>query len=114
MLFRSPGLTVEATAPDGVIEAVRLDRLADGRPATFALGVQWHPEWHIRTDRLAKGIFEVFGDAARERAVTRPDSGAGRPDLGQTFPISAQTPRGKRQFFPSNDPKLLKKAMKES
>ena len=71
----APGLTVEATAPDGVIEAVRLDRLADGRPATFALGVQWHPEWHIRSDRLAKGIFAAFGDAARERAVTRTDSG---------------------------------------
>ncbi len=73
----APGLAVEARAPDGVIEAVRLDRLADGRPATFALGVQWHPEWHIRTDRLAIGIFAAFGDAARARSATRTGSAGG-------------------------------------
>src|SRR5262249_40063031 len=32
----APGLAVEATAPDGLIEAVRVER------ASFALGIQWH------------------------------------------------------------------------
>ena len=33
-------LTIEAVAPDGIIEAVSLKN-AD----QFALGVQWHAEW---------------------------------------------------------------------
>jgi len=35
-------LNVEARAPDGVIEAFRV---ADA--SAFALGLQWHPEWHL-------------------------------------------------------------------
>ena len=67
----APGLAVEATAPDGVIEAVRLADGPDARPAVFALGVQWHPEWHIANDRLSRAIFAAFGDAARARAGAR-------------------------------------------
>jgi putative glutamine amidotransferase len=52
------GLAVEATAPDGLIEAVRVER------ASFALGVQWHPEWRFREDRLSTAIFAAFGAAA--------------------------------------------------
>jgi putative glutamine amidotransferase len=63
----APGLAVEAVAPeDGVIEAVRVTTA----PA-FALGVQWHPEWHIATDKFAQAIFAAFGAAARERAASR-------------------------------------------
>ena len=54
----APGLTVEATAPDGLIEAVRVEG------AAFALGVQWHPEWRFRDDRLSTAIFAAFGAAA--------------------------------------------------
>ncbi len=54
----APGLAVEATAPDGLIEAVRVEG------AGFALGVQWHPEWRFREDRLSVGIFAAFGAAA--------------------------------------------------
>jgi len=53
------GLVVEAWAPDGTIEAVRVA----GNP--FALGVQWHPEWDVLAfpDRVA--LFAGFGRAAR-------------------------------------------------
>lgn len=65
------GLVVEATAPDGIIEAVRVDGAG-----SFALGVQWHPEWFIadwgiHRDPLAAAIFAAFGDAARQRASAR-------------------------------------------
>ena len=54
----APGLAVEAVAEDGTIEAVRvLD--APG----FAIGVQFHPEWHFATDAASRAIFEAFGAA---------------------------------------------------
>ena len=51
------GITVNATAPDGVIEGIEA-------PAyRFCLGVQWHPEFHISDgDRR---IFDAFLAAAR-------------------------------------------------
>lgn len=65
----APGLAVEAvSSDDGVIEAVRVTNAA-----SFALGVQWHPEWHIATDALARAIFSTFGDAARSHAAKRRD-----------------------------------------
>ena len=36
------GVTVEAVADDGLIEAFTVDE----RPG-FALAVQWHPEWKV-------------------------------------------------------------------
>ena len=60
------GLVVEATAPDGLIEAVRVE----GAPG-FALGVQWHPEWRVMDDALSRALFGAFGDAARARAAAR-------------------------------------------
>ncbi|NLN06832.1 MAG: gamma-glutamyl-gamma-aminobutyrate hydrolase family protein [Firmicutes bacterium] len=56
---RLPGqLTVAAVAADGVIEAVELP----GHP--FALGVQWHPEWLVRTTVHALPLFKAFCAAA--------------------------------------------------
>ena len=60
------GLAIEATAPDGLVEAVRVE----GAPA-FALGVQWHPEWRVRDNPFSLALFEAFGDAARARAQER-------------------------------------------
>ena len=54
----APGLVVEATAPDGTIEAIR----AAGAPG-FAIGVQWHPEYDFETDALSAAIFCAFGAA---------------------------------------------------
>ncbi len=56
----APRLVVEAVAPDGIIEAVRLP----GTPA-FAAGVQWHPEYDFETDAVSRRIFEHFGAAIR-------------------------------------------------
>lgn len=59
------GLTIEATAPDGLIEAY-------GRPGNdFLLAVQWHPEWRVRENPFYLGIFRAFGDACRRRAQRR-------------------------------------------
>jgi putative glutamine amidotransferase len=52
----APGLSVDATAPDGQIEAV------SGAKA-FLLGVQWHPEWQFARDPLSRAIFAGFGGA---------------------------------------------------
>lgn len=58
-----PRVRVEATAPDGVIEAISI---ADS--AGFALGVQWHPEWPRPAAGLDRAIFQAFGAAVRARA----------------------------------------------
>ncbi len=57
-----PGLTVEARATDGVIEAFRVERAP-----RFALAVQWHPEWRVMENPLSRALFEEFGAACRER-----------------------------------------------
>jgi len=59
-------LRVEATAPDGQIEAVS----GDG-DAGFCLGIQWHPEWRVRDNAFSMAIFTAFGDAARKSASER-------------------------------------------
>lgn len=59
-------LVAEAHAPDGLVEAVRLDQA--GR---FALAVQWHPEWQVLDNPFYKAIFQRFGEACRSRAAQR-------------------------------------------
>lgn len=54
----APGLVVEATAPDGTIEAVRV-KDAPG----FNIAVQWHPEWEVTHFPDRKILFEAFGAA---------------------------------------------------
>jgi putative glutamine amidotransferase len=56
------GLAVEARAPDGVIEAFRVQ---DAR--RFALAVQWHPEWQVMKNPFSRALFAEFGAACRER-----------------------------------------------
>lgn len=56
----APRLAVEALADDGTIEAVSVI----GAKA-FAIGVQWHPEYWVRTDAPSAALFRAFGDAAR-------------------------------------------------
>ena len=60
----APGLVVEATAPDGTIEAVRVERAAG-----FAYGVQWHPEWRYADDPASTALFAAFGNACRGYAA---------------------------------------------
>nr|WP_083788718.1 gamma-glutamyl-gamma-aminobutyrate hydrolase family protein [Paraburkholderia atlantica] len=60
------GLDVEALAADGLIEAISVSHAR-----TFALGVQWHPEWRHADDALSTAMFRAFGDACRQRMNTR-------------------------------------------
>ena len=50
-------LQIEATAPDGIIEAVSVKNAA-----TFMMGLQWHPEYDL-DDPLSKAIFQAFKKA---------------------------------------------------
>lgn len=59
------GLEVEATSPDGLIEAFR------GGGASFLLAVQWHPEWRVTENPFYFGIFQAFGEACRRHAAQR-------------------------------------------
>jgi putative glutamine amidotransferase len=55
------GLLVEATAPDGLIEAFRVQHARN-----FALAVQWHPEWKVMSNSFSRALFAAFGSAARD------------------------------------------------
>ena len=55
------GLVVEATAPDGVVEAFRVV------DASFAIAVQWHPEWRYEANDFSRALFAAFGAAVRQR-----------------------------------------------
>lgn len=54
------GLRVEATAPDGVVEAFSLPS-APG----FNLCLQWHPEWRAAENAVSMSILRAFGTAVR-------------------------------------------------
>lgn len=59
-------LEVEAVAEDGTVEAVSVK----GARA-FAVGVQWHPEYWVKSDDVSARIFKAFGDAVRQHAAAR-------------------------------------------
>jgi putative glutamine amidotransferase len=58
------GLTVEATAPDGVIEAVSAE--INGAPV---LAVQWHPEWKAHENPQSQVFFQLLGRALRREPL---------------------------------------------
>lgn len=53
------GLMVEATAPDGQIEA-----FSDGARG-LVLAVQWHPEWDVRTNKDSSALFSHFAQMVK-------------------------------------------------
>ena len=53
----APDLVVEAVAPDGQIEAVRLPG------ARFVVGVQWHPEYKVLENPFSRALFAAFAQA---------------------------------------------------
>jgi len=57
------GLSVEARAPDGLVEAFRV---TDAR--RYAMAVQWHPEWKAMESPFSRALFAAFGAACREYA----------------------------------------------
>ncbi len=58
-------LQVEAVAEDGTVEAVSVK----GARA-FAVGVQWHPEYWVKSDSASQKIFRAFG-RVRQHAAAR-------------------------------------------
>jgi putative glutamine amidotransferase len=68
----APGLRIEAVAEDGLIEAFSVMGAK-----SFALAVQWHPEWQWHpSDQVGdfpfyRAIFKAFGDACRARHAQR-------------------------------------------
>lgn len=56
------GLAVEAVAPDGTVEGLRVRSAR-----SFALGVQWHPEWRFWENNFSKALFAAFGQSLRAR-----------------------------------------------
>jgi len=60
------GVTVEAVADDGLVEGFRVDGAK-----SFALAVQWHPEWKVTNNKFSMAIFEAFGNACRDYASQR-------------------------------------------
>ncbi len=59
------GLEVEALAPDGQIEAVRVGG------ARFIVGIQWHPEHRLAENPFSRALFAAFGAACRAYAEDR-------------------------------------------
>jgi putative glutamine amidotransferase len=60
------GVAVEATAPDGTVEALRVR----SAPALM-FGVQWHPEWHAESTPAYEALFQEFGRACARRVQSR-------------------------------------------
>jgi putative glutamine amidotransferase len=59
-------LRIEARADDGTIEAVSVHGTG-----SFALGVQWHPEWDFAAHPFYMAIWEALGKAGREYLASR-------------------------------------------
>ena len=64
------GLRVDATSPDGIIEAVRHEQYR------FMVGVQWHPEFHdsrfpqlLPTDPLMRSFLQAADQRRNQAAV---------------------------------------------
>jgi putative glutamine amidotransferase len=53
------GLEIEARAPDGLVEAFRVQNAQ-----RFAMAVQWHPEWKVMGSPFSRALFAAFGAAA--------------------------------------------------
>ncbi|TRX57827.1 gamma-glutamyl-gamma-aminobutyrate hydrolase family protein [Thalassomonas sp. M1454] len=60
------GLTSEATAEDGLIEAFSVDNAK-----SFALALQWHPEWKFQQNPQSTKLFQAFGEACSLRKQDR-------------------------------------------
>lgn len=57
------GLSVEATAPDGLVEG--FSARPNGAPV---VAVQWHPEWQSQSNPDSQAFFKLLGSAMRGEA----------------------------------------------
>ena len=58
----APGLQIECTSEDGLIEGFSLENRE-----RFLLGVQWHPEWNVCDNTVYQKIFNCFTRACVAR-----------------------------------------------
>jgi putative glutamine amidotransferase len=58
------GLTVEAKAPDGVVEAI-----SGNVNGAAILAVQWHPEWKAHENPQSQTFFKLLGRALRREPL---------------------------------------------
>lgn len=58
----APGLIVQARAPDGLVEAYRLEG-----ENKFVFAVQWHPEWKVTENPFYQSLFTAFREACEAR-----------------------------------------------
>lgn len=65
----APNLSIEATAPDGVVEAV-----SGQLGLSSVLAVQWHPEWKTESNFESQMLFRLFGELLR--GVPLPERGS--------------------------------------
>ena len=77
-------MIAEATAPDGIIEAVSVKGARN-----FAFGAQWHPEYKAAHNPDSVKLFAAFGDAVRAHAAGQAGERASSP--------RAQSPRASRR-----------------
>jgi len=59
-------LLIEAVSEDGLVEAVSV---ADAK--SFALAVQWHPEWQVSLNENSCKIFKAFGEACLTKQLKK-------------------------------------------
>jgi len=59
-------LTIEAIAEDGLVEAFSVSN-----SETFAMAVQWHPEWQVQNNPQSKQLFYAFGQACAVRKANK-------------------------------------------
>lgn len=55
-------LTIEAIAEDGLVEAFSVTN-----SESFAMAVQWHPEWQVEKNKQSTQLFHAFGQACAKR-----------------------------------------------
>lgn len=62
----APKLKVEGVAEDGTVEAVSV------AGSSFAIGVQWHPEYWAASDPASRQLFDAFARAVHARRGEQP------------------------------------------
>ncbi len=77
------GVVAEAWADDRTVEAIRVER-----GSGFAVGVQWHIEWHTETTPLHSTILRAFGCACAARAHRRASTPRRPVAAASSAPIS--------------------------
>lgn len=60
------GLVINATAPDGLIEAISVEAAT-----AFAVAVQWHPEWQVDKNSHNMKLFKAFAKSCEQRFLSK-------------------------------------------